>query len=104
MQIIPLNPVPSQTFAVQLDGQNCQINIYQKFYGIFCDLYVNGNMVIAGALCLNLTRIVRSLYLGFIGDLAFLDTQGSTDPYYTGLGVRYQFIYLEASDLPSGVG
>jgi hypothetical protein len=55
-------------------------------------------------ICLNLVRIVRSLYLGFSGDLCFLDTQGSTDPVYTGLGTRYQFLYLEKQDLPPNVG
>jgi hypothetical protein len=104
MILIPLNPVPSQTLSIQLDSQNCQINIYQEFYGIFCDLYVDNSLIIAGTLCLNLTRLVRSLYLGFSGDLSFIDTQGSTDPYYTGLGSRYQFVYLETTDLPPGVG
>jgi len=104
MQVIPLNPVPSQTLSIQLNGQNCQINVAQKFYGIFLDLYVDNSLIIAGTLCLNLTRIVRSLYLGFIGDLAFCDTQGSANPYYTGLGTQYQLVYLEQSDLPHGVG
>lgn len=73
------------------------------------DLYSNNVLIIAGTLALNLTRMVRDLYLGFSGDLAFVDTQvdpilGPLDPYYTGLGSRYQLIWLEPSDLPPGVG
>jgi hypothetical protein len=104
MQTIPLQPVPNQTLMVQLAGQTCQINVYQKFYGLFCDLYVANTLIIAGVLCENLNRIVRSLYLGFVGDLGFYDTQGTSDPDYAGLGSRFLLIYLEASDLPPGQG
>lgn len=102
--IIPVQAVPSQTLAVTLAGQGCQIELYQKTTGLYCNLYINNVLIIGGVICENLNRIVRSLYLGFIGDLCFLDNQGSTDPVYTGLGTRYSFIYLEASDLPAGTG
>lgn len=99
MQIIPLQAVPSQILQVTLAGQNAQINVYQKAFGLFCDLYVNNALIIGGVLCENLNRIVRSAYLGFIGDLAFFDTQGESDPVYSGMGARYQLAYLEVSDL-----
>ena len=56
-------------------------------------------LIIGGVICENLNRIVRSLYLGFAGDLAFIDNQGSTDPVYTGLGTRYSLAYIEADEL-----
>ena len=103
MLIVPLQAVASQTVAVQLAGQNCQINVYQKSTGLYCDLYVNGSLIIGGVICQNLNNIVRDLSLGFIGDLAFIDTQGSSDPDYTGLGGRFSLAYLELSDL-NGAG
>ena len=99
MQIIPLQAVANQAVTVSLGGQNTQINIYQKLYGLFVDLYVLDTLLVAGTPALNLNRIVRSTYLGFIGDLIFLDTQGSDDPTYTGLGTRFHLAYLEASEL-----
>lgn len=99
MQIIPLLPVPNQTLTVNLDGQICQINLYQRGANVFIDVLVNNVLVIGGVICQNLNRIVRSLYLGFIGDLAFIDNQGSTDPVYTGLGTRYSLAYIEADEL-----
>lgn len=99
MEIVPTQAVPNQTLQVSLGGQVCQINIYQKFFGLYLDLYVNNVLIIAGVVCKNLNRIVRSAYLGFIGDLCFIDNQGDTDPTYTGLGTRYSLAYLEASDL-----
>lgn len=110
MQIIPIADVFSQTISPQLAGQNCKINLYQKSTGFYCDLYVNGSLLIGGVICQNLNRIVRSLYLGFVGDLCFYDTQGTAsvpstglDPSSPGLGTRYLLLYLEAADL-NGVG
>jgi len=110
MQIIPIADVYSQTLSVQLAGQNCAINLYQKSTGFYADLYVNGALILGGVICQNLNRIVRSLYLGFIGDLCFYDTQGTatvpstgSDPSSPGLGTRYLLLYLEASDL-NGAG
>lgn len=101
MQTVPLQPVPSQTLAVNLGGQACQISVYQKLYGLFVDLYVDNGQtpIIVGVLAENLNRIVRSAYLGFQGDLAFQDTQGSRNPDWSGLGTRYLLRYLTAADL-----
>lgn len=101
MQLIPIKAVPNQTFIVSLDGQTCQINIYQKSTGLFVDVYINNDLVIAGVLARNLCRIVLGRYLGFSGDLMFIDNQGSSDPIYGGLGDRYVLAYLSASELPS---
>jgi len=45
--------------------------------------------------------LVNDVYLGFSGDLEFVDTQGTDDPTFDGLGTRYQLVYLEPSDLTS---
>jgi hypothetical protein len=104
MQQIPLQAVPDQVLSVALGGQSTQLKIYQRFYGLFIDVYINNTLIIGGVICENLNRIVRDAYLGFLGDLVFLDTQSpvsgvASDPDYTGLGDRYQLIYLEMSDL-----
>jgi len=103
-EIVTLQAVPNQTLAVPLAGQNCQLNVYQKTGGLFIDVLINDEPIILGVICQNKNRIVRDLYLGFAGDFAFFDTQGEADPDYTGLGGRYQLIYIEASELPEGVG
>ena len=99
MQIIPLQAVPNQKFQVVLADQSCQIEINQTDYGLFTTLWLGDDLVIAGVLSLNATRIVRSAYLGFVGDLAFQDLDGSENPIYTGLGTRFVLNYLEESDL-----
>ena len=102
MNIVSIQAVANQTVFVTLNGQNTQINIYQKdSYGLFVDLYSNNALIIAGVLAQNLRLIVISAYLGFIGDLTFYDNQGTSDPYYTGLGTRYSLVYLAPGDIPS---
>jgi hypothetical protein len=101
MQIVPLTAVPSQSLTVLLNGQTCAINVYQKSTGLFFDLSVQGvtnpltgmSQLVTAMLCLNGVGLVREAYLGFIGQLVFVDTQGDTDPYYTGLGSRYILTY-----------
>ncbi len=98
---VPLQPVPSQTLTIPLAGQNCQLNVYQKFYGLFMDVYINDQLIVAGVICQNLNRIVRDAYFGFIGDFVYLDTQGGSEPqspHYAGLGSRYLLVYLEVDD------
>jgi hypothetical protein len=104
MILVPVASVPNQQLQVQLGGQSCTLNIYQNAFGLFMDVLVGTEQIIAGVICQNWNRIVRSLYLGFTGDFAWLDLQGDSDPIYTGIGTRYQLIYLEESDLPAGEG
>jgi hypothetical protein len=99
MLVIPLATKPSQKLTVLLAGQNCQIKVYSKTTGVYLDLYVNNVAVVTGQVCRDRVAIVRQTYLGFVGDLAFFDTQGVADPEYTGLGTRWQLVYLEAGDL-----
>jgi len=99
MQTIPLESKPSQTLKTTLDSQYVQLNVYTLPNGLYLDLLLNGMTIVQGSLCLDRARLVRETYLGFSGDLMFIDTQGTLDPYYTGLGSRYQLIYLSASEL-----
>ncbi len=93
IQFIPISAVPSQTFTIQLGTQNCTINLNQKSTGLFFDLFIDGSPIVQSMICLNLVGLVREAYLGFIGQLAFIDMQGTSDPYYTGLGSQYLMIY-----------
>lgn len=99
MLIIPLRPTPSQKLNVVLAAQNCQISIYMKTTGLYFDLNVNDAPVRTCVLCRDRVRLIRQEYLGFVGDLAFYDTQGTDDPQYAGLGARFLLVYLEASEL-----
>jgi hypothetical protein len=103
-QIVPLTAVPSQTLSVMLNGQGANINVYQKNSSLYFDLYVGTSQIIAGVLCRNNVYIQQTPYLGFIGDLRFIDTQAGPstpplDPVYTGLGARFILIYETPAEI-----
>lgn len=104
MQIVPLQAVPNQTLAVPVSSQNCELNVYQKNTGMFMDVLLNNVIILGGVACQDRNRIIRSIYFGFAGDFAFYDTRGTDNPFYTGLGSRFQLVYIEPSELPPGVG
>jgi hypothetical protein len=95
MQIIPLQPVPSQTLAIVLNNQDCEISIHQKSTGLFFDLSSNGNVIVTSRYCANGVKIVRRPDSGFVGDFMFVDIEGKNqNPDYLGLGESFVLVYL----------
>lgn len=99
MQTIPLQPVPSQQVQIVLGGQTCAISLYVKNQCMFFDLAVNGTQFCYAVQCANLVSLVPTSYLGFTGWITIIDTQGTSNPVYTGLGSRWQMLYLTQEDL-----
>ena len=98
MQTVPLQPVPSQITKVVLGAQNCQILIYQKPQGMFVDINADGVDISVGTIARDAVPLISREYAGFIGNLIFIDTQGSDDPSYEGLGDRWTLVYLTAEE------
>lgn len=95
MQIIPLQPVPSQTLAIVLNNQDCEISLYQKSTGLFFDLSSNGNVIVTARYCANGVKIVRRPDSGFVGDFMFVDIAGQNhNPDYLGMGESFVLVYL----------
>lgn len=98
MQAVPIQPVPSQIVKTVLDAQNFQIAIYQKNDGIFVDINVDGTEIVAAVIARDAVGLACRQYAGIEGNLLFIDTQGSLDPEYSGLGTRWQLVYLTADE------
>lgn len=97
---VPLSPVPSQTLAVTLAGQACQIALRQNGANMYIDLTVGGSPVVTCRIARNKQRLLLDAqYHGFVGEFFFFDSQGDTDPQFAGLDDRYKLYYLEAADL-----
>jgi hypothetical protein len=103
MLIVPIQAVANQVVSVLLAGQQCQVSVYQRSTGLFLDLAVSAAPIVYGVICQDRNPIVRDAYLGFVGDLAFFDVQGTYDPTFDGLGVRYFLGYYDITELPAGV-
>lgn len=99
MQQCPIVDAASQTLSITLGGQVCRITLRTFTTGLFCDLYVNDALVVGGSICEDRNLIVRNSYLGFDGDLMFIDTQGTSDPVSPGLGTRFSLVYISPDDM-----
>ena len=99
MQTISIEPKKSQILSINLAGQLCIIRLIQRESFIYMDLTVNGNPIMQGVPCLYGNKMVGYAYLGFKGDLVFLDNEGQNDPVYDGLGGRYILYYIEENEL-----
>jgi hypothetical protein len=95
---IPLTSTPSQTCQVVLNDQNCQIAVYVKSEHLFFDLAINDVDIVNAVICKNVDFLVCRDYVGFIGNLFFIDTQGDNDPTYDQLGSRYKLVYLNEDE------
>jgi hypothetical protein len=93
--IIPLSPASAnQSVSTTLDENvPVDINVTTTDYGMFIDVAYNGVQVIQGRLCQDRTDLNPAKYLGMPQSLFFADTQGTTDPVYTGFGTRYLLCY-----------
>jgi hypothetical protein len=71
---------------------------------LFMDVTLSGTVIKTCIEAVNQQRMLADCqYTPFVGDFVFLDTQGTSNPFYTGLGTRYQLIYLEAADLAATI-
>lgn len=93
MQVIPLQQDPSQFFSIVLNGQNCDISIYQLSTGLYFDLASNGVQICSTRLCVNGVPIIRNPSSGFIGDFTFIDITANDNPDYLGLGISFILVY-----------
>lgn len=99
MHLVPLQPVPNQTLTVNLARQAAQIALRQNGDALYFDLTLNGSAIVRTRICRDRQRLLLSTqYRGFQGDFAFVDTQGTDDPTYTGLGSRFLLVYLAAGE------
>lgn len=99
MITVSLEAVKEQTVNVALNQQQCSIRLVQRESAIYMDLSVNNVPLIQGVPCLYANKMVRYSYLGFSGELVFLDTQGTSDPEYSNLGGRYKLFYMTEAEL-----
>lgn len=115
-QEVPLSPLASQTLSINLGGQACQVAVYALGLGaeghLYFDLSVGAVPIVTGRVCRNLQQILDDAgYRGFQGGFMFVDNQAvagnalqtGIDPVYTGLGSRFELVYLTAAEMATSV-
>lgn len=94
---VPLSATASQSLNIVLNQQLVRLDVYQRSTGLFMDVWQNGARVVAGAICQNMNPVIHADYLGLGGDFVFVDTQGTDDPSYDGLGDRFVLTFTATS-------
>lgn len=96
---VPLALAPSQTLSVVVGGQACNIALRQNGANMYFDLTVNNVPIVIARIVRNKQLLLIDVkYKGFRGDFLFNDSQGDTQPVYTGLDTRYRLYYVETTD------
>jgi hypothetical protein len=96
---IPLQAVSNQTLAVTLARQPVQITLRQIADALYLDVAVSNRSIVRTRICRDRQRLLLDAhYRGFVGELAFVDTQGTADPQFEELGTRYRLFYLSAAE------
>ncbi len=99
MILIPVQPIPQQTLTVNVAGQSAQIALRQNGSNIYLDLIADSVSIVNSRICRDRQRLLlNAAYHGFEGDFTFIDSQGTDNPFYTGLGLRYNLYYIGAGE------
>ena len=93
--VIPVGALAYQSLRVSLSGHAVRLTLQQRGTGLYAAVWVDGVAVLAGALCQDRTWLVRQSACALPGDMGFADTQGTSDPDYTGPGRRFVLVYAE---------
>lgn len=115
MEIITLTQEAVQTTNVTLNQQDCTIKLYQMPSMLYIDLMANNNVIMLGIPCSSFTKLVRYGYLGFQGDLFFVDYDvgsqpiepillagrpiNTSSPNFAQLGTRFELWYVSPEEL-----
>ena len=91
---IPLSSIPSQSFNVVLNNQDCTIALYARGEKYYFDLTVDGKNLFQGMIVQVGQNLTPYEYVGFVGSLSLIDVDGKNDyPDYTEFGKRYILVY-----------
>lgn len=98
MRLISAEPLKSQAILFPIGDSQVGLTLVQRGDILYADVYLDGRCICQGVPCLNGNRIIHYKYLGFPGDLFFVDTLGNSDPNYSGIGSRYLLYHLSEDE------
>ncbi len=93
MYQIPLKPVPVQKVSTVMDDREITVALRPRLGRLYATVTVDHDILVDNRICRQGEPLVREAYRGLPGDLYFIDTQGSQDPEWMGLGGRFVLVY-----------
>ena len=98
MMTVPLRQEPNQSLQIVLGEQNCTLRFISRGVNLYCDLAVDQTVIWSGFICRNLVGLKLYDCLAFRGQLYLVDMQGAEGPHWSGLGERFQLVYVEEGE------
>lgn len=102
MTEVPLIATPNQELAIELEEQDCTIQVRQLGNYTYLSLWVDSTLIVENAICMPGVAILQGYVHGFRGNFVLVD---SSDPNnqqlsdYTELGSRFLLLYLTEEEI-----
>ena len=102
MTEVPLIATPNQELAIELEEQDCTIQVRQLGNYTYLTLWVDSTLIVENAICIPGVAILQGYIKGFKGNFVLID---SSDPNnqqlsdYTELGSRFLLLYLTEAEV-----
>ena len=99
---VPLIATPNQELSIELEEQDCTIQVRQLGNYTYLTLWVDSTLIIENAICMPGVAILQGYIQGFNGNFVLVD---SSDPNnqqlsdYTELGSRFLLLYLTEEEI-----
>lgn len=95
--VIPVSAVPSQKINAVLGGQNCSFLLREMGGRQYLSLSIDGEQIFSSVLMVDRIPLKKYDYLPFVGDVASVDRQGTSDPDWQGWNTRFFLIYSDTA-------
>lgn len=98
MQLIPLQNIPFQSFIVDLDKQNCIIELRQYGSAMYMTLSIDQEKIFDNVICNN--NVLFPVFATKLkGKFAWVDTKGKSHPNASQIEERFNLVYYSESEL-----
>lgn len=95
---IPLLPTPNQVVNTTINDKAIEVSLaLRKNNRLYATISINNETIISSRVCLDRTALTPEWYKNKNMVFTFVDSQGYTDPEYSGLGSRYN-LFMVAVD------
>ena len=102
MTEVPLIATPNQELAIELEEQDCTIQVRQLGNYTYLTLWVDSTLIVENAICMPGVAILQGYIQGFKGNLVLVDSSDANSRHvsdYTGLGSRFLLLYLTEAEV-----
>ena len=102
MTEVPLIAAPNQELSIELEEQDCTIQVRQLGNYTYLTLWVDSTLIVENAICMPGVAVLQGYIQEFSGNFVLVD---SSDPEnqqlsdYTELGSRFLLLYLAEEEI-----